>query len=241
MGPFDGGAVGGRAGARMSGETLRNWALVAVSLFNTVLLLWLGLTLWLHGDADPQDRHDRGVILACVGFLLGSLFFVAHSALLLSNSWEVTRSNTLWLAVAMLPVLILPFVWYVVLLNNAGYWTESGADLRESVGVRRRHRPLLLLLSVILALGFVCLALLGVPFIPEVNALTPFIWPLRQLIKVPVFGIPLVAIAYPLYVLLCVAFSIDTLRQQMGGADALPSLRSAGASFRRALSNTLYN
>ncbi len=99
----------------LNGETLRAWALVAVSLFNTVLLLWLGLTLLLHAN-----RRDPGAWLAGGGFLLGALFFIAHSALLLSNSWEVTRSNTLWLAVAMLPVLILPFIWYVVLSAQRG-------------------------------------------------------------------------------------------------------------------------
>ena len=43
----------------LSVDTLRAWALVAVSLFNTVLLLWLGLTLWLHAD-----RRDPGVVVA---------------------------------------------------------------------------------------------------------------------------------------------------------------------------------
>ena len=123
----------------MSDETLRAWALVSVSLFNTVLLLWLGLTLFLQAD-----RRDPGVLLAGSGFLLGSLFFISHSALLLSTSWDVTRSNTLWLAVAMLPLLILPYVWYVVLLNNAGYWIPGPDNLR------RRHRPWLVLLSMIL-------------------------------------------------------------------------------------------
>ncbi len=200
-------------------ETLRAWALVSVSLFNTVLLLWLALTLWLHAG-----RRDPGVILAGGGFLLGSLFFISHSALLLSNTWEFTRSNTLWLAAAMIPVLILPFVWYVVVLHNAGYWARPPGDLR------RRHRPWLILLSAILAAGFACLVLLGIPFVGGLNTLTPYIWPLRQLIKIPVLSIPLVAIGYPLYVLLCVGLSIDTLRSQI--AQAGPVGPSA-AAFRR--------
>ena len=134
--------MGWRAVSGLGGEALRAWALVAISLFNTVLLLWLGLTLWLHATVATQASSSPAA-----GFLLGSLFFISHSALLLSNSWEVTRSNTLWLAVAMLPLLILPYVWYVVLLNNAGYWAPGHGDLR------RRHRPWLILLSVILALG----------------------------------------------------------------------------------------
>ncbi len=158
------------------------------------------------------------------GFLLGSLFFISHSALLLSSSWEFTRSNTLWLAIAMLPLLALPYVWYVVLLRNAGYWSQSGGDLRT------RHRPWLLLVTGILAVGFVCLLLLGIPFIPELSALTAFIWPLRQLIKVPIWGIPLVALGYPLYVLLCVGLSVDTLRAQIVDSRSRGEL---GADFRR--------
>lgn len=211
-------------------EALRAWALIAVSLFNTVILLWLGLTLWLHSDSDPKGRRDPGVLLAAGGFLLGSLFFVSHSALLLSPSWEITRSNTLWLTAAMLPVLILPYVWYVVLLRNAGYWSAGRSALLA------RHRSGLALLTVILALGFVALALLGIPYIPGVNALIGYIWPLRQLIKIPVFGIPLVALVYPLYVLLCIALSVDTLRSQI--AEAGPR-GPGGDAFRRSRSQLI--
>lgn len=183
-------------------HVFRDWLLVAVSLFNTVLLLWLGLSLWLHAD-----RRDPSAVLTTAGFLLGSLFFISHSALLLSKTWELTRSNTLWLTVAMIPVVLLPYVWYLVLLRHASRWTAEGAVLW------RRHRPWLLLTSLLLALGFGGLVLLGIPHIPVVSRLTGLIWPLRQAIKTPVAGIPLVAIAYPLYVLLCVVLSIDTLRE----------------------------
>jgi signal transduction histidine kinase len=199
-------------------ESVRAWSLIAVSLFNAVILLWLGLTLLLH-----SDRRDPGVLLAGGGFLLGTLFFVSHSALLLSTSWEFTRSNTLWLSVAMLPVLILPYAWYVVLLRNAGYWSAGRG------GLQNRHRPWLALLTLILGLGFIALALLGIPFIPGIRALTAFVWPLRELIKTPVFGIPLVALTYPLYVLLCIGLSIDALRSQIAEASSI----SGNEAFRR--------
>ena len=48
------------------------------------------------------------------------------------------------------------------------------------------------------------------------------------MIKIPVLGIPLVAIAYPLYVMLCVALSVDTLRSQVKLTG-----RGSDASFRR--------
>ena len=97
-------------------DTVLTWALVAVSLTNTILLLWLGITLWLNAD-----RRSLGIAVTAGGFLLGSLFFISHSALLLSDSLTFTRSNTLWLAVGITPVVVLPFAWYVVLLWYAGY------------------------------------------------------------------------------------------------------------------------
>ena len=187
----------------MTPNQLLTWALLAVSLFNTILLLWLGIIVWFNAE-----RRTWGIALAGGGFILGSLFFISHSALLLTESLSFTRSNTLWLAVGMTPVVVLPFVWYVVLLWYAGYWTGSGGELRP------RHQPWLGVTATILMIGFACLALLGAPHIPWIARLTSIIWPLREVIKAPVIGeIPLVAVGYPLYVLLCVALSLDALRR----------------------------
>jgi hypothetical protein len=49
----------------------------AVSLFNTVLLLWLGLTVLLTGD-----RRRPATIAGGVGLLLGALFFMGHTLLI---------------------------------------------------------------------------------------------------------------------------------------------------------------
>jgi len=182
--------------------TLLSWSLVAVSLFNTILLLWLGLTLWLNAD-----HRSPGVVITAAGFLLGSALFVSHSALLLSETWQLTRSNTLWLALGSAPAALLPYVWYVVLLWYSGYWTEAGSPLR------RRHRPWLWLVSAALAAGFACLVLLGLPFLPLLGRLPPWLWRAREFVKTPVMGVPWIAFAYPLYVLLCVVLSLDALRR----------------------------
>jgi signal transduction histidine kinase len=181
---------------------LLTWALVALSLFNTILLLWLGLTLWFNAE-----RRNLGIAVTAGGFLLGSAFFISHSALLLSDTWSLTRSNTLWLAVGMTPVLLLPFVWYVVLLWTGGYWAETGQPLR------RRHEGWLALAGSILVIGFICLALLGIPYVPVISGLAPFIWPVREAVKFATFGIPVVSFAYPLYVLLCVILSLDVIQR----------------------------
>jgi signal transduction histidine kinase len=178
------------------------WALVAVSLFNTILLLWLGITLWLNAN-----RRDLGIVVIAVGFLLGSAFFVAHAALLLSDTWQLTRSNTLWLAVAVTPVTLLPYVWYVVLLRYSGYWADEDSDLR------RRHHPWVVSLAVILLIGLGCLVLLGIPYVPIFRGLMPWVWSLRAMVKTELFGIPLVALGYSLYVLACVLLSLDALHR----------------------------
>lgn len=185
----------------MSLGSLLNWALVAISLFNTILLLWLAMTVWLNAG-----RRSLGVIVAAVGFLLGSAFFVSHAALLLSETLRLTRSNTLWLAVGMTPAVLLPYVWYVVLLWYNGYWIQRGSKLY------RRHQRWLWLVSAVLVVGFSCLGLLGLPYLPLVDRLGPLVTSQREFIKTPVMGVPLVAIGYSLYVLLCVVLSLDALR-----------------------------
>jgi len=212
-------------------DSVLTWALVAVSLFNTILLLWLGTTLWLNAD-----RRSPGVAVAVGGFLLGSALFVSHSALLLSETLRLTRSNTLWLAVGMTPAVILPYAWYGVLLWYTGYWVQRASDLR------RRHQKWLWLAGAILVIGFACLALLGLPYVPVAGRLTPLVEPVRQFIKTSLRGIPLIALGYPLYVLLCVALSLDVLRstgavpvRRTGSTDPTPRNR-LGATAREQIS-----
>ena len=61
----------------MTDEFSLNWAIMAVSLFNTILLLWLGMTVLLNAE-----RRTWGVWLAGGGLLMGGAFFVSHSAIL---------------------------------------------------------------------------------------------------------------------------------------------------------------
>ncbi len=186
----------------MTTDFLLNWALIAVSLFNTILLLWLGVTVWLNAE-----RRGIGTVVATFGFLLGSMFFISHSALLLSDTLTFTRSNTLWIAVGMTPVVMLPVIWYMVLLWYAGFWTDEDSEIRQ------RHRWWLASATMILVVGLMSLVMLGVPFVQVLHPLAPFILPVREMLKTRVSGIALIAIAYPLYVLLCVVLSLDALRK----------------------------
>ncbi len=201
----------------MTSSFFLNWALIAISLFNAILLLWLSLTVWLNAD-----RRSLGVILAAGGFLLGSLFFVSHSALLMKRgALYLTPSTIPWFVLGMAPVVMLPAAWYLVILWHAGYWDDPQSRLH------RRHRPWLWLMMGILLAALVSLALMGIPHLPLLHRLTPVIWPERELLRYPIFGIPMTTAAFPVYVLLAMLLSLDAIRHPE------PSRRLMGDEARR--------
>jgi len=54
----------------MTGNPYLYWAIQAISLFNAILLVWLGLTVLLN-----SDRRRWGIWVAGGGMLLGAAFF----------------------------------------------------------------------------------------------------------------------------------------------------------------------
>ena len=60
----------------MTGILLIDWLVLAISLFNTGLLAWLGLTVML--TAQPRTP---GAIAASVSLLVAAAFFASHSAI----------------------------------------------------------------------------------------------------------------------------------------------------------------
>ena len=184
----------------MTNHLLLDWAITAVSLFNTVLFTWLGLTVLLN-----SDRRTWGIWLAGSGLLLGSAFFFIHSALLAIGITNTARTTALWIAIGMIPAVILPFAWYVTILWYTGYWEPNSTRFRQ------RQRPRLWLLFAFLGLGFIALILLAIPYIPLTYQLRTAVVPIRELIKAPIGRIPLVVLAYPAYVLFCVLFALDAL------------------------------
>lgn len=183
----------------MSGNLLLDWAIIAVSFFNAILLLWLGFTVLLN-----SDRRSPGIWVAGAGLLLGAAFFVSHTAIVGRGVITLSVASTIfWWTIAMVPAIILPFAWYAIMLWYAGYWNDPQSDLR------RRQRPLLLLTSGGLIVGLLSLAagmvLLAVP--------APFLYTLRTFIRWSIAGIPLLAVGYSLYVVLCIGLSLDALRR----------------------------
>jgi hypothetical protein len=56
--------------------------------------------------------------------LVGSLFFVSHSALLTYDLNTVSQGLNFWWHIGVWPVIALPLAWYVLVLWYSGYWDE---------------------------------------------------------------------------------------------------------------------
>ena len=194
----------------MTGNTILDWATMAVSLFNTILLLWLGLTVLLNAE-----QRTWGIWLAGGGLLLGGAFFISHTAILGRGLSSIGPGMDFWWRLGWGPVVALPFVWYLIILWYAGFWDDRRSSLR------RRHRPWLLLTS-LLAVGLVGLLFFANPL--------PSYWQVAQLdlSATPSLGnIPLLILVYPIYIVLCIGLSLDALRYPG------PSARMMGDLARR--------
>jgi len=194
----------------MTGQLLLDWAILAVSLFNTMLMTWLGLTLLLNAE-----RRRWGVWLAGGGLLLGGAFFVSHSAILGYDMATLGPGLDFWWHVGWVPVILLPWAWYGVILWYAGFWDDRQAALY------RRHRFWLWATSA-LSVGFLGLMTFANPL--------PSFWQIVQgdLAARPTVGnVAVVVLAYPVYIILCILLSVDALRHPA------PSARVLGDAARR--------
>lgn len=181
-------------GGFVTGAFWLDWAIMSVSLFNTILLLWLGLTVLLNAE-----RRSWGIWLVGASLLMGGAFFVSHSAILGHNLYAVSQGINFWWRVGWVPVVVLPLAWYVVILWYAGFW--SGRRTR----LRHRHGPWFLFV-VLLALGLAGLLALVSP-LPSYGQAAQL-----DLSATPtVGGIPLLLLAYPFYIVLSISLSLDVL------------------------------
>lgn len=191
---------------------LIDWALVSISLFNALLLLWLGLTIVLNAD-----RRDWGVLLVAAGFMSGALFFVCHTVII-GHELTIFGSNDLegWWRIGWYPVVLAPFSWYIVILWYVGFW-----EGKSSKRLRRLHRPMFWLLT-----GYTLLLATLLTFtqsLPSYARLTV----LDFSGAAAVAGIPVLLLLYPPFGWLCIMFSLDALRHPA------PSQRIMGDLARR--------
>ncbi|MCL4297201.1 MAG: hypothetical protein KJ077_15800 [Anaerolineae bacterium] len=200
----------------MTGNFLLDWAIVAVSLFNTILLLWLGLTVLLNAD-----RRSWGIWLVGGGLLIGSAFFVSHTAILgYGLPTAIGQGLNFWWRAGWLPVVIAPLTWYVAMLWYSGFWEELPGG-EGNLPPLSWQRPWLGL-TILLAVSLVALLLFANP-LPSFVQITQ----LRLSASPEIGGIPLLVLVYPLYMLLCIGLSLAALRRPA------PSGRVMGDLARR--------
>ena len=112
----------------MLAEFLFDWGLATVSMFNAIVLFWLGLTVLLNAE-----KRNWSVWLAASGLLLGGVFFLCHTATLDYSIEALLLGIKSWWYISWLSVIALPFGWYVLMLSYAGFWeNQEGAALSSS-------------------------------------------------------------------------------------------------------------
>ncbi len=180
----------------MTGRFGLDWAILAVSLFNMILLLWLGLTVLLNAD-----RRNWGVWLMGGGLLVGAFFFISHSAILGQELSMNLDGLNFWWRVGWFLVTVSPLVWYIAALWISGFWATPRSSLH------RRHRAWFWFM-VLWLLGLMTLLLIGNP-IPAYDQLIRF-----DLQGALMLGnVPLLFLLFPAWMVACILLSMDVLRR----------------------------
>lgn len=163
-------------------------AVRALSFFNTIAALWLGLTVLLNAD-----RRTPGTWVAGAGLLAGALFFVGHSAVAAGDLTNFGVELEVWWHASWLLLLAAPYAWYLV---TALY---SGAHATNP------HK---------LALpAFGALGLLGAATLLVWSPLPSYDTLVHGAQGLTGATLPAAALAYPAFAALCVALSVDALRR----------------------------
>lgn len=173
--------------------TLFDWALIATSLFNTVIMLWLGLTVLFNAE-----RRTWGTYLAGGGLLVGAAFFVGHTAVVGRVIGTFTGEMELWWRLSWLVLLGAPYLWYVVMAWYSGVLVRPAA---------RRW------LAAVSMVGLLALAMLlfGDP-LPSYGTVVG-----RG--AAPLFSagpLPAVTLVYPVYSICCTLLALSVLRAPAG-------------------------
>ena len=180
----------------MTGNFLVDWAIMTVSLINVILQFWLGMTILLNAE-----RRTWGVWLAGGGLLLGAAFFISHTAILGFSRDYVSSGLNIWWRIGWIPVVALPFIWYMIMLWYAGFWRDRR---RPYLPNKQRGWALLTFFLLIGLIGWLVIAT-PLPSFTQVIEL--------ELSTVPsVGGIPVFLLIYPLYTILCIGLAVNVLR-----------------------------
>ncbi|MBI5304342.1 MAG: hypothetical protein HY868_19570 [Chloroflexi bacterium] len=189
----------------MTGIYLLDWSALAVSIHNTILLLWLALTVALNAE-----RRSLGIVFASASLVLATAFFVSHTVILVLGFSAPSANLDVWWNLGLFAVSGLPFGWYLVTLWYAGFW--------ETRTPRWHQRAALLGISV--------LNLVQVALLIGANPLPTFARVLRlQLARTfEISGVPILFLVFALDIFLCVILSLDALRHASPASRAMSEL-----------------
>lgn len=182
----------------MTNSPALNFLLQFISLFNAMLLLWLGPSIALHAE-----RPRWFIWLAGGAVMMAGLFFVLHSIILASSIGAILADVRVWWLVGWLPLLFLPASWYGMTLWYSGY-------VNLEIPTRSLKIELPHLWERIAFVGVIALTLLlGLLFLlsnplPENAAQLPVLQLLPNI---------LFALLFPIEIILCILLSIYTLRR----------------------------
>lgn len=178
----------------MTGNPYFDWANVAVSLFNTIITTWLGLTILLNAE-----RRVWGIWVASGGLLIAALFFVSHTVIISEKFNVFSHRVDLWWHIGWWPVIALPLAWYIITLWYAGYWDDPRSRLR-------RRQRVWFPFTLLMALALVVMLIIANP-LPSLAINLRYEFSPTPLIG----GVPILIIAYPFYILACISLSFDAL------------------------------
>ncbi len=182
----------------MSGNFFLDTLTLAVSLFNTMALLWLGIVVVLSAD-----RRTWGIWLAGGGLITGGIFFLTHTAILARGlRFASPELDALW-HFGWLPIIVTPLAWYLIVLWYTGILDARAAAPRS---LRVIHW-LGVGASVGGALGLIIL-ILFVGSLPSFNQVVTF--GREGYTGSP--GAPLFVVLYAWYNVLCIGLSVHALR-----------------------------
>jgi len=187
-----------------------HWASMTVSLFNMILLFWLGLTVLLNAE-----RHTLGVWLIGGALLLSGLFFVSHSAIIGYGIADASQELDFWWRLGWVPVIVSPFAWYLAMLWYAGFWTEQ----QDGPSALQRQHRIWLPVSSILVISLIGLFAFANPMPTYTQVVL-----LDVSTQWSIGGFPVLLIFFPAYMVLCILLSLDVLRRPVSSERAMGNL-----------------
>jgi hypothetical protein len=105
------------------------WAARALTFFNVLVLLWLGLTVLL-----TAERRSAGTWLTGVGLLLGGICSIARASVQAAQPITALEPVDLWWRASWLPFAGASYLWSVVLVWYAGH-LRTRTDRRSLAGL----------------------------------------------------------------------------------------------------------